>query len=103
MTAPRSFSLSAHQCWRLRWAQAAVRQQIEADIRVEPGVLPLYAVAEQDNPTRAIVLEIYADPEAYKAHLETSHFKKCKAGAQEMFKSLKLVDPDPIMLGAKAK
>jgi quinol monooxygenase YgiN len=83
--------------------KAAVREQIEAAIRVEPGVLTLYAVAEQDNPARVIVFEIYADPEAYKAHLETPHFKKYKADTQEMVKSLKLVDTVPIMLGAKAK
>jgi quinol monooxygenase YgiN len=68
-----------------------------------PRVLTLHAVAEQDNPARVIVFEIYADPDAYKAHLETPHFKKYKADTEEMVKSLKLVDTVPIMLGAKAK
>jgi quinol monooxygenase YgiN len=83
--------------------KAIAKEQIETAIRVEPGVLTLYAVAEQDNPTRVVVFEIYADLEAYRAHIETPHFKKYKADTQDMVKSLKLVDTVPIVLGAKAK
>jgi len=83
--------------------KAIAKEQIETAIRVEPGVLTLYAVAEQDNPTRVVVFEIYADLDAYRAHIETPHFKKYKADTQQMVKSLKLVDTVPIVLGAKAK
>ena len=83
--------------------KAIAKEQIETAIRVEPGVLTLYAVAEQDNPARVVVFEIYADLEAYRAHIETPHFKKYKAETQDMVKSLKLVDTVPIVLGAKAK
>ena len=61
--------------------KAAVREQIEAAIKNEPGVLVLYAVAENDNPTRVTVFEIYRDMDAYRSHLETAHFKKYKATA----------------------
>jgi quinol monooxygenase YgiN len=83
--------------------KAAVREQIETSIRVEPGVLVLYAVSEQDNPTRVTVLEIYRDPDAYRSHLESAHFQKYKAITEKMVKSLKLVRTIPIMLGAKAR
>ena len=83
--------------------KAIAKEQIETAIRVEPGVMTLYAVAEQDNPTRVVVFEIYADLEAYRTHIETPHFKKYKADTQQMVKSLKLVDTVPIVLGAKAK
>ena len=83
--------------------KAIAKEQIETAIRVEPGVLTLYAVAEQDNPARVVVFEIYADLEAYRAHIETPHFKKYKAETQDMVKSLKLVDTVPIILGAKVK
>ena len=83
--------------------KAIAKEQIETAIRVEPGVLTLYAVAEQDNPTRVVVFEIYADLEAYRAHIETPHFKKYKGDTQQMVKSLKLVDTVPIVLGSKAK
>jgi quinol monooxygenase YgiN len=80
---------------------AAAKEEIETSVRVEPGVLALYAVSEKDNPARIIVFEMYADPNAYKAHLETPHFKKYKATTQDMVKSLKLVETVPIMLKAK--
>lgn len=83
--------------------KAAVAEQIETAIRVEPGVLVLYAVSEKDNPARVRVFEIYRDTDAYKSHLETAHFKKYKATTEKMVKSLKLVVTTPIMLGAKAK
>ncbi len=83
--------------------QAALKEEIEASIRVEPGVLTLYAVAEKENPTHIRIFEMYADADAYKAHLESPHFKKYRATTQGMVKSLKLVETTPIMLGAKAK
>jgi quinol monooxygenase YgiN len=83
--------------------KAALKEEIDASVRAEPGVLALYAVAEKDNPTRIRVFEIYANQEAYEAHLETAHFKKYKAVTQDMVKSLKLIETVPIMLGAKGK
>jgi 4-carboxymuconolactone decarboxylase len=50
---------------------------------------------------RIFILEIYANQEAYKAHLETPHFKKYKATTKEMVKSLELIRVEPILLGAK--
>jgi quinol monooxygenase YgiN len=86
---------------RLQAYREAVREQIEAAIRLEPGVLALYSVADKENPSHVTVFEIYADVEAYKTHLETAHFKKYKAATQDLVKSLKLRDTIPILLGAK--
>ncbi|HEV7881677.1 putative quinol monooxygenase [Bradyrhizobium sp.] len=83
--------------------RAAVTEQIETAIRVEPGVLALYAVSEQENPARVKVFEIYRDTDAYRSHLETAHFKKYKATVENMVRSLKLVRTTPIMLGTKPK
>jgi quinol monooxygenase YgiN len=83
--------------------KAAVREHVEAAIRVESGVLVLYAVSEKDNPNHIRVFEIYASTEAYKAHLEAPHFKKYKTVTEKMVKSLKLVQTTPVMLGAKAR
>ena len=83
--------------------KAAVREQIDAAIRLEPGVLVLYSVSNKDNPTHVTVFEIYRDREAYLAHLQAPHFLKYKATVEKMVKSLKLVPVEPVMLGAKAK
>jgi quinol monooxygenase YgiN len=83
--------------------KAAVKEQIEAAVRLEPGVLALYSVVDKESPSHVFVLEMYADIDAYKFHLETAHFKKYKATTQNMVKSLKLRDTVPISLAAKAK
>jgi quinol monooxygenase YgiN len=83
--------------------KAAVKEQIEAAVQLEAGVLALYSVADKDNPAHVFVFEMYADIDAYKAHLETAHFKKYKVTTQDMVKSLKLRDMVPILLGAKLR
>lgn len=81
----------------------AVKEHIETAVRVEPGVLVLYAVSDKDRPTQVKVFEIYRDVEAYKSHLESDHFKKYKATTETMVKSLKLIRTDAIALGAKTR
>ena len=83
--------------------KVAITAQIETAIRIEPGVVALYAVCEVDNPVRVRVFEIYRDSDSYKSHLETAHFKQYKATTEKMVRSLKLVHTTPIMLGAKAR
>jgi quinol monooxygenase YgiN len=82
---------------------AAIREEIEAAVRVEPGVLVLYAVSVRDNPTHVRVFEVYTDEEAYRAHREAPHFKKFLETTNDMVKSRKLIEADPIILGAKRK
>jgi len=81
--------------------KAAVKEHIETAVRVEPGVLVLYAVSDQNDPTQVRVFEIYRDIEAYRLHLETEHFKRYKATTEKMVKSLKLIRTDAIALGDK--
>jgi quinol monooxygenase YgiN len=88
---------------QLETYKAFLKEEIETSIRVEPGVLTLYAVAEKANPAHIRMFEMYANEAAYKAHLETPHFKKYKVGTQAMVKSLKLIETTPILLGTKAK
>jgi quinol monooxygenase YgiN len=83
--------------------EAAVAEQIEAAIRLEPGVLVLYSVANKENPAHVTVFEIYRDREAYLAHLQAPHFLKYKATVEKMVKSLKLIPVNPVALGTKAK
>jgi quinol monooxygenase YgiN len=88
---------------QLEGFKSAILEGIETAVRVEPGVLALYAVSETDNPAHVRVFEIYTDADAYRTHLETPHFKKFRATTENMVKSRKLVDTVPIVLGAKAK
>jgi len=83
--------------------KAALREEIDASIRLEPGVLALYAVSLRENPAQIRIFETYADRDAYESHLKTVHFLKYKAGTQHMIKALKLLDTEPIQLGVRAK
>lgn len=83
--------------------KAALREEIETSVRIEPGVLTLYAIAEKENPTHITILEIYADQDAYKSHVQTPHFLKYKASTKNMVKSLELIDAVSLVPGMKGK
>lgn len=51
--------------------KVAAKEQMEESIRVEPGVLAIYSVAEKDNPNSLRFFEVYASKEAYRAHIES--------------------------------
>jgi quinol monooxygenase YgiN len=81
--------------------RAALREGVEAALRLEPGVLTITAVSIKEHPEQIRVFELYASAAAYQSHLQTAHFKKYKAATQGMVKSLRLVETDPIVLGSK--
>jgi quinol monooxygenase YgiN len=79
-----------------------LREEIEASVTLEPGVLALNAVSLKHNPTSIRLLEVYASEEAYQAHLQSSHFLKYKTATDGMVKSLKLVAAEPLLLRSKS-
>jgi len=82
---------------------AFLEEEIEASMRLEPGVLTLYAVSEKEHPNKVTILEIYADQDAYKSHIQTPHFQKYKQGTLQMVQELELVDSTPLIPGLKIK
>jgi len=88
---------------QLKSYNAMLKEEIETSVRVEPGVITLYAVAEKDRPTHITILEIYANVEAYKKHVQTPHFLKYKNGTKDMVKALELVETVPLIPGLKIK
>jgi quinol monooxygenase YgiN len=76
----------------------ALKEEVETSIRIEPGVLTLYAVSVKGQPNQIRIFETYKDQAAYESHLQTPHFKKYKAETQGMVKSLKLIEAEPILL-----
>ena len=63
----------------------------------EPGVIGLFSMQDKADPCKVYILEVYADREAYQAHLQTAHFKKYKEGTASMVKSLQLIDTNPMV------
>jgi quinol monooxygenase YgiN len=79
----------------------AVKEEIETSVRVEPGVLAIYAVAERENPSKLRFFEMYADEAAYRAHIASPHFRKYFEATQAMITSRRLIDAVPVQLSAK--
>ena len=70
---------------------AATREIGQASVNLEEGCIALYAVADKDNPAFVRVFEVYRDPAAYQAHLQTPHFKKFRDTTNAMVTSRKLM------------
>ena len=80
-----------------------LKQEIEASMQKEPGVLTLYAVFEKKRPNHLTILEMYADEAAYRAHLTTPHFLEYKQGTLPMVQRLELLETDPLIPELKIK
>ena len=83
--------------------KAALKEHAETAVRVEPGVLTLYAVYDKDHPANVTVFEVYADSVAYQSHLKSPHFLKYKAITKTMVKHLELLSAIPIVLAGKLR
>ena len=81
----------------------ALKQEIETSIRVEPGVLTLYAVSLKEHPEQIRLFETYRDAAAYESHLQSPHFKIYKDQTRQMVKLLRLIETEPIQLGSKSR
>jgi quinol monooxygenase YgiN len=72
--------------------KAILKEEAEASVRLEPGVIAIFPMYQRENDTEFRILEMYADRQAYETHLKTPHFQKYKSTTLHMVKSLKLVD-----------
>lgn len=80
---------------------AAVKVEMETSIRVEPGVLALYAVSIKGKPNHLRFFEMYADNAAYEAHRDSAHFKIYVATTKDMILDRKLFETNNFQLSAK--
>lgn len=82
--------------------KAILKEEAAASIKIEPGVIAIFPMYQQENRTQIRILEIYKDSAAYRSHLSTPHFKQYKESTLKMVKSLKLVDMKSIDAAAMA-
>lgn len=82
--------------------KAALKEQMDAAIKLEPGVLSYTVVADKKDATSITIFEVYANQEAYQSHIIAPHFKKYKATVKEMVLALELIDTDLIVRAKKA-
>jgi quinol monooxygenase YgiN len=74
--------------------KSALKEQMNAAIKLEPGVLSYNVVADKKDATLITILEVYASLEAYQSHILTPHFKKYKETVKDMVLSLELTDTE---------
>ena len=82
--------------------KAILKEEAEASVRLEPGVIAIFPMFQKDDATQVRIIEMYKDQQAYQSHLKTEHFLKYKTTTLHMVKSLKLVDMDALDLEAAA-
>ncbi|APA90624.1 antibiotic biosynthesis monooxygenase (plasmid) [Paraburkholderia sprentiae WSM5005] len=76
--------------------QRILNEEAQTSVRLEPGVLCIFPTAQKDNPTQVRILEVYANSDAYDAHIKSPHFQKYKSSTLGMVKSLRLVDMEAL-------
>ena len=81
----------------LKEYHAFLKEGIATSVKLEKGVLKMYAVSEKDKPNHITVFETYASKAAYESHIKTTHSQKYKNGTQQMVQSLELIDVVPII------
>lgn len=62
----------------------------------EPGVVCLFPMQSDEDPTKLRILEIYASEDAYQSHIKTEHFLRYKQGTLHIVKSLSLPEMKPL-------
>jgi 4-carboxymuconolactone decarboxylase len=72
--------------------KSILKEEAAASVRLEPGVIAIFPMYQQADPTQVRILEIYRSREAYESHLKTPHFQTYKTTTLKMVKLLKLVD-----------
>jgi quinol monooxygenase YgiN len=76
-----------------------VLPEMAHSIKLEEGVLAMYAAIDKANPNRWYFYEIYASEEAYQAHRLTPHFKEYIEQTAEMtsYKEAIAIKPGKLM------
>ena len=47
-----------------------LKEASAASVRLEPGVIAIFPMFQEENPAEIRILEIYGNKEAYEAHLQ---------------------------------
>lgn len=76
--------------------KSILKEEASASVKLEKGVIAIFPMYEQKNPSQIRIIEIYADKEAYQFHLQTPHFQHYKTSTLKMVKSLNLIDMESL-------
>lgn len=77
------------------------RSNISSSVRNESGTLAMYSLKRKDDLNQAYMIEIYANEEAYKKHLDSEPYQAFVAQAPEIIEQKRKKDVVPQFLGDK--
>jgi len=81
--------------------KAALIEEMNDSIRLEPGVYAIHAVAHKNDPAKFMFFEIYASRKALQEHRSTPHFRKFLDITKDMVLARRIVENDVVHLSAK--
>lgn len=85
----------------LKDLQEIGRQNFQTSIEKEPGTLFMAMGAEEEQPERTYVIEIYANENAYKTHTASQHFQAFASFAVDHLQGRQVVNLTPEVLVEK--
>src|SRR5688500_17085911 len=74
---------------------AAVKEEMESSVRVEPWVVAIYALAEKHTRCKLRFFGMYADEAAYRADIAWPHYRMYFGTTKTMITSRRLIDAVP--------
>ncbi|PPB74356.1 putative quinol monooxygenase [Campylobacter hyointestinalis] len=78
-----------------------VKKGMKTSVQTEEGVLALYALADQNDPTKMTFFEMYASDEAYEKHRQTKHFKEYFNSTKDFVTKRVLFQTTPVQMQDK--
>ncbi len=83
--------------WNQKFRDVVV-PEMKQSMKVEEGVLAMYALTEKDKPNRWYFYEIYASEQAYQQHRKTPHFLDYLKQTGKMLQDKQSVEITPSLL-----
>nr|WP_303819657.1 antibiotic biosynthesis monooxygenase [Actinobacillus minor] len=80
-----------------------ITAEMTQSLKVEDGVIAMYAATEQDQPNKWLFFEIYASDVAYEAHRKTPHFNDYLKQTEKMVVDKQMIEIEPTYLGNKGE
>lgn len=79
--------------------KAALKEEIELSLALEPGVHKLIAIAERAEPSHILIVGVFADAAAYQAHMQAPHYLKYRRTTKAMVKELEQIGVEALTPG----
>lgn len=78
-----------------------ITAEMAQSLKVEDGVIAMYAATEQAQPNKWLFFEIYASDAAYEDHRKTPHFNDYLKQTEKMVVDKQMLEIEPAYLGNK--